>query len=125
MTTNNWFQATNAGKNVYRTIDIEDMTKTGDSVKVSRAAHYDVYVKLIVIGNATDDIEIRVMTSDDGEIGKDYASVASATDELSLDLKTYWVAALNAKLWVQIRNAADNDDSRLISGTIIVKWYHD
>lgn len=124
MTTNNWAQITNASDSLFGIIDISNFTINADTIIFGKTGHYIVTGALTHLGATGNDIQEIRFVQDGVQCVKMETSTTNNVDHISVPVICYVEAIAGDKLWMEIRNITDNDDSEIHSGAIIVVLDH-
>lgn len=124
-TQNNWQAISNATDSLFRKIEFEDLTYSGDSIMINYAADYDGILALSISGANNDVWEIRV-NHEGSEISKMILKFGAQVDAGSITVPFYiYQASVGDYVVFEIRNTANGNDPTFNSGIVTMQYLHE
>ena len=124
LTQNNYANITNAWDSLYRKLEFVGMSYSGDSLILQVAGDYVLHFQLSFQDGGNDDYEV-VVNHEGTIISKGAISTQAAADDYTITIPAYiYDAAVDDRVYFQMRNTADNDDATVITSIIFIYLLH-
>lgn len=129
LTVDVWSKITNSSDSLFRVLELSGGFTEGNDELIPPAikGHYNIMFTVVIDGGATsDEYEVRVMTSNDGEISKVTGGVGFFQGPTNITCPAYWETEGDGtdKIWFEVRNITDTDDIVVSSAIATVQYYH-
>ncbi len=128
LTQNTWAQITNATNDLFTVYELSGGFTSSDD-KLSPPAikgHYNIMFTIVIDGGTGNDYEVRVYTSNEGEISKITGSSGFFEGPTNITVPAYWETAGDGtdEVWFEIQNTTDNDDVVVSSAIVTIQYFH-
>lgn len=124
-----WSKITNSSDSLFRVLELSGGFTEGDDELMPPAikGHYNIMFTVVIDGGlGSDEFEIRVMTSNYGEISKVTGGVGFFQGPTNITCPAYWETEGDGsdKIWFEVRNITDSDDITVSSAIATIQYFH-
>jgi hypothetical protein len=124
-----WSKITNASDSLFRVLELSGGFTEGNDVLIppSIKGHYNIMFTVTIDGGpSSDEFEVRVMTSNDGEISKITGGAGFFQGPSNITCPAYWETEGdgNDMVWFEVRNITDSDAIVVSSAIVTIQYFH-
>lgn len=121
LTQNNWVHLTNATKTLFPITDYYNVIDLSDTLKIQYAGDVNCDFSISFNATITDNYEFRIVKNGT-QICKFHFDCPASSNEFSIAIPSAMHVSKNDKVWLEVRNTANNNDITIIAGSIRLRY---